>query len=76
MVFRKQVLYIGLNMQAQEFGSYGIRVNSISPGPFPKNKKNKRFIKILSDRTALKRIGKPIELVGPVSFLCSKILVM
>jgi NAD(P)-dependent dehydrogenase (short-subunit alcohol dehydrogenase family) len=58
---------------AQEFGTYGIRVNSISPGPFPKSKKNKRFIKILSDRTALRRIGNPRELVGPVAFLCSNI---
>ena len=58
---------------ALEFGKYGIRVNCISPGPFPKDKSDKEFIKTLSGRTGLKRIGSPKELVGPVSFLCSKV---
>ena len=56
---------------ALEFGKYGIRINSVSPGPFPKNKKDTKFIETLSKRTGLKRIGEPKELVGPVSFLCS-----
>ena len=56
---------------ANEFGKEGIRVNSISPGPFPKNKTNSEFINELSNKTSLKRIGKPNELIGPVAFLCS-----
>ncbi len=48
-------------------------MNCISPGPFPKDKSDKEFIKTLSGRTGLKRIGSPKELVGPVSFLCSKV---
>ena len=56
---------------ANQFGEKGIRVNSISPGPFPKIKKDKKFIKILSNRTAFKRVGNANEILGPVAFLCS-----
>ena len=46
---------------------YGIRVNSISPGPFPNEtvQKNKNFTKILCKNVPLGRIGKPEELLGP-----------
>jgi len=50
-----------------------IRVNAISPGPFPneKTQKNKKFIKNLSKKVPLNRIGKPSEISGAVSFLAS-----
>ena len=50
-----------------------IRVNCISPGPFPttKTKKNRKFVKTLSDKTVIGRYGSPEELGGPLIFLAS-----
>ena len=54
-------------------GLKGIRVNCVSPGPFPslEVQKDKSFINKLSGKTALGRIGDPQELGGIISFLCS-----
>jgi len=53
---------------------YGIRVNCISPGPFPSQdvKKNKEFINRLSNKIPMGRIGKPEELKGALIFLASE----
>jgi len=52
---------------------YNIRVNCISPGPFPSQivQKNRRFIEKLSAKVPMARIGEPNELKGPVIFLAS-----
>lgn len=52
---------------------YGIRVNSISPGPFPKEEviKDKKFYKLLKDKTMLGRVGEPDDLRGIVALLAS-----
>jgi gluconate 5-dehydrogenase len=52
----------------------GIRVNSISPGAFPKNEvqKNEDFIANLKRKIPLNRIGHPSELKGVIVFLSSK----
>lgn len=56
-------------------GKYGIRCNSISPGPFPRpgtfDNGFEWFQKELSDRTMLGRVGKPQELKGVITFLAS-----
>lgn len=59
---------------ACHLASRNIRVNAISPGPFPKAEvqKNKWFIEQLSARTPLKRIGAPEELKGAAVFLASR----
>jgi NAD(P)-dependent dehydrogenase (short-subunit alcohol dehydrogenase family) len=51
----------------------GIRVNAISPGPFPSPEvqKNALFTQRLADRVPLKRVGHPDELKGVVVFLAS-----
>jgi len=51
----------------------GIRVNAISPGPFPNPKvqENNRFVARLAAKTPLGRIGRPEELGGAVVFLAS-----
>lgn len=59
---------------ACEFGRDGIRVNSISPGPFPSDtvrNTNSAFIEKLAQKVPLGRIGKAEEIKGPVVFLAS-----
>lgn len=59
---------------ACHLAEYGIRVNSISPGPFPDEEvqKNEPFISRLLERVPLKRIGNPNELKGVVILLASE----
>jgi gluconate 5-dehydrogenase len=51
----------------------GIRVNAISPGPFPSApvQENQAFMRELEARVPLGRIGRPQELVGATVFLLS-----
>jgi NAD(P)-dependent dehydrogenase (short-subunit alcohol dehydrogenase family) len=52
----------------------GIRVNAISPGPFPADavgRENPEFIAALARKTPLSRVGKPDELKGALLFLAS-----
>lgn len=57
---------------ACEFGKEGIRVNSVSPGPFPNTvNNNEEFIEALSNKVPMGRIGQAAELKGPIVFLAS-----
>jgi NAD(P)-dependent dehydrogenase (short-subunit alcohol dehydrogenase family) len=58
---------------ASYFGKFGININTISPGPFPslQVQQHKNFIDNLSEKTCLKRIGKPEDLAGAFVFLSS-----
>src|SRR5699024_8936918 len=51
----------------------GIRVNSISPGPFPNpsTQTDEDFLRKLANKTMLKRVGKQHEIVGPIILLSS-----
>ena len=60
---------------ACEFGHEGIRVNCISPGPFPEKSIQENtpdFITKLVAKVPINRIGQPNELKGPVLFLASQ----
>jgi NAD(P)-dependent dehydrogenase (short-subunit alcohol dehydrogenase family) len=60
---------------AAELGPHGIRVNAISPGPFPRPQVAERdpaFAERLASRTMLGRIGQASEIGGPVLFLASR----
>lgn len=59
---------------ACQFGPARIRVNAISPGPFPApivGQSDPEFVERLAGRSPLARIGQPDELTGPVIFLLS-----
>jgi len=58
---------------ACHLASRGIRVNSVSPGPFPTQpvQREAGFVAELARRVPLGRIGHPEELAGPVGFLLS-----
>lgn len=57
-----------------EFGREGIRVNAISPGPFPSQdvqENSSELVASLSRKVPLGRIGEPDEIRGAVLFLAS-----
>lgn len=58
---------------ASYLGKEGIRVNSVTPGPFPsKNvQTDKNFTNKLANKTRLGRFGQPEELAGIFAFLAS-----
>lgn len=59
---------------AMHYGSKNVRCNAISPGPFPNpavQEQHPEFVKRLSEKTFLGRIGKPEEIAGAVCFLLS-----
>ena len=57
---------------ASDLAKYGIRVNCVSPGPFPKlvNQIN-NFAEKLCKKTMLGRVGVNTEIAGAVALLCS-----
>ncbi len=56
---------------ACHLGRQGIRVNCISPGPFPRPEimKEEAFVAALAERVPLGRVGEPQELAAAVLFL-------
>jgi len=58
---------------ASYLGKQGITVNTITPGPYPPPsvQEKRKFISLLSEKTLLKRIGKPEDLAGAFVFLAS-----
>lgn len=58
---------------AVHLSKYGIRVNSLSPGPFPSPtvQQDKTFIGRLSAKSPLQRTGQPHELKGAIAYLAS-----
>ena len=59
---------------AVHWGRRGVRVNSISPGPFPNpeiQRTNPAFVARLAEKSPLGRIGQPSEIAGAVAFLLS-----
>jgi NAD(P)-dependent dehydrogenase (short-subunit alcohol dehydrogenase family) len=65
---------------ASYWGPFGIRANAIAPGPFSNTQETGAnsvstgdpFLEKLRQRTCLRRIGKPEELVGALIFLASE----
>ncbi len=59
---------------ACHLAAHGIRVNALSPGPFPKQsvRCTPGFKEQLSSRVPLGRLGEPEELVGAVIYLLSR----
>lgn len=58
---------------ASYLGHKNIKVNAVTPGPFPSNKvqENEKFIEQLKSKTCLNKIGKPEDLAGAFVFLSS-----
>ncbi len=49
----------------------GIRVNCLSPGPFPTDKAPEEMVRRLTTKLPMKRMGQPHELKGAIVFLAS-----
>lgn len=50
----------------------GIRVNCLSPGPFPGPKASPEMVERLKEKSPMKRMGRPEELKGAIVFLASE----
>ena len=50
----------------------GVRVNCLSPGPFPSDKANAEMVARLETKVPMGRMGRPHELKGAVVFLASE----
>lgn len=58
---------------ASYYGKYKIRVNCVSPGGIlDETHQNPSFIKRYSDKSPLKRLGKPEEIAPAIAFLLSE----
>jgi NAD(P)-dependent dehydrogenase (short-subunit alcohol dehydrogenase family) len=70
-----QTLKGGLIQMTRHLAAYwakdGIRVNTLSPGPFPSSSADSRLIDRLTEKTPLGRMGRPHELKGAIVFLAS-----
>lgn len=49
----------------------GVRVNALSPGPFPTEKAPGTMVERLAGKSPMGRMGEPSELKGPIVFLAS-----
>lgn len=49
----------------------GVRVNCLSPGPFPTDKAPPEMVERLATKLPMKRMGRPHELKGAIVFLAS-----
>jgi len=49
----------------------GVRVNCLSPGPFPAPGVSSKLVKRLERKSPMKRMGRPCELKGAIVFLAS-----
>jgi gluconate 5-dehydrogenase len=58
--------------QAVYWAKYNIRVNCLSPGPFPPPSREPQFLGRLADHVPLGRNGSPWELKGAIVFLASE----
>lgn len=58
---------------ASYLGKWNIKVNAVSPGPFPSKKiqEDQGFLNNLKIKTSLNRIGQPEDLAGIFTFLSS-----
>ena len=58
---------------ASALAEYGIRVNAVTPGPFPcpANQKDEEFNQKLANKTMLGRFGQSYEIAGPILLLAS-----
>ena len=59
---------------ACHLGARGVRVNSLSPGPFPDQSVDpgiEGFYEALASKVPMKRVGRPEDLAGPLVFLLS-----
>ena len=58
---------------ASYLGKDNILVNAVTPGAFPSKKvqEDKEFVKKLSEKTCLGRIGSPVDIAGAFVFLAS-----
>jgi NAD(P)-dependent dehydrogenase (short-subunit alcohol dehydrogenase family) len=70
-----QTLKGGLIQMTRHLAAYwakdGIRVNTLSPGPFPSSSADSRLLERLTKKTPLGRMGQSYELKGAIVFLAS-----